>query len=160
MALATVGAGCFWGVEHFLRQLDGVLSTTCGYMGGEQENPSYADVKRGDTGHAEVVQIEFDPERVSFEAILDLFWQYHNPTTLHRQGEDVGSQYRSVIFYHDEAQRQVAERSKAAQQAEGFWKEKPIVTEITPACPFWRAEEYHQNYLEKNDQPSCHLPFF
>ncbi|GAA5189367.1 peptide-methionine (S)-S-oxide reductase MsrA [Ferrimonas gelatinilytica] len=160
MALATLGAGCFWGVEHFLRQIDGVLNTRCGYMGGHLDNPTYQQVKQGSTGHAEVVQIEFDPDRTGFEAILEVFWQYHNPTTRHRQGDDLGSQYRSVIFYHDASQREVAEQSKASQQAHGYWRDKPIVTEIAPAQPFWRAEEYHQNYLEKNDQPSCHLPFY
>lgn len=158
--IATLGAGCFWGVEHFLRQIPGVKSVACGYMGGHLEHPTYPEVKQGHTGHAEVVQIAFDADEVCFDEILTFFWQHHNPTTLNQQGVDFGSQYRSVIFYHDEDQQKAALRSKAHQQAEGYWKDKTIVTEITPATTFWRAEEYHQNYLEKNDEPTCHLPFY
>lgn len=161
MAIATLGAGCFWGVEHFIRELDGVIDVRCGYMGGHLDNPTYPEVKKGDTGHAEVVQIEFDQSKLSFDDILALFWQYHNPTTLNQQGEDIGSQYRSVVFYHDELQQQLAQRSKQAQQTNGYWKDKTIVTEICPAVTFWEAEEYHQNYFGKHqDLPVCHLPFF
>ncbi|MBY6019783.1 peptide-methionine (S)-S-oxide reductase MsrA [Halomonas denitrificans] len=158
--IATLGAGCFWGVEHFLRQIPGVKTVVCGYMGGHVEHPTYPEVKRGQTGHAEVVQVEFDPCEVDFETLLTFFWQHHNPTTLNQQGEDIGSQYRSVIFFHDETQRLAAETSKATQQRDGYWKAKRIVTEICPASTFWRAEEYHQNYLARNEQPSCHLPFY
>ncbi|MBY5992048.1 peptide-methionine (S)-S-oxide reductase MsrA [Ferrimonas balearica] len=160
MRQATLGAGCFWGVEHFLRQIPGVETVVCGYMGGHVDHPTYPQVKAGTTGHAEVVQIEFDEQRVSLEAILEFFWQHHNPTTVNRQGEDVGSQYRSVIFFHDNEQRLVAEASKSRQQREGFWQDKTIVTEIVPASTFWPAEAYHQNYLARNELPSCHLPLY
>ncbi|MBY6185052.1 peptide-methionine (S)-S-oxide reductase MsrA [Marinobacter hydrocarbonoclasticus] len=159
-AIATFGAGCFWGVEHFLRQIAGVKSVACGYMGGHVDHPTYPEVKSGQTGHAEVVQVTYDPGEVSFATLLTFFWQHHNPTTLNRQGVDKGSQYRSVIFYHDEAQRDAAEHAKHQQQTHGYWKDKTIVTEIAPAVTFWRAEEYHQNYLAKNNQPTCHLPFY
>ncbi|GAA4879633.1 peptide-methionine (S)-S-oxide reductase MsrA [Ferrimonas pelagia] len=160
MAIATLGAGCFWGVEYFLRQIPGITTVRCGYMGGTLDNPSYPQVKQGDTGHAEVVQVEYDEAYVSFDAILDLFWQHHNPTTRDQQGDDLGSQYRSVVFYHDESQQQQALASKARQQEEGYWQGKTIVTEIVPAQIFWPAEEYHQDYLAKNELPSCHLPFY
>ncbi|SHI18806.1 peptide-methionine (S)-S-oxide reductase MsrA [Ferrimonas marina] len=160
MAIATLGAGCFWGVEHFLRQIEGVEEVLCGYMGGHLDQPSYQQVKTGETGHAEVVQIQFDPQQVSFEQLLEVFWQHHNPTTLHRQGVDVGSQYRSVIFFHSPEQQAEAERSKQQAGQQGYWAGKTIVTEIAPAQRFWLAEEYHQNYLAKNEQPSCHLPFY
>ncbi|QIZ76161.1 peptide-methionine (S)-S-oxide reductase MsrA [Ferrimonas lipolytica] len=160
MAVATFGAGCFWGVEQFIREIDGVTAVRCGYMGGHLDNPTYAQVKAGDTGHAEVVQLEFDPVVVSFEQLLQVFWQYHNPTTVHQQGEDVGSQYRSVVFYHNDNQKIVAEQTKHQISQTGYWAGNTIVTEIVPATTFWDAEEYHQNYFGKHELPSCHLPFF
>ncbi|WP_298444443.1 peptide-methionine (S)-S-oxide reductase MsrA [uncultured Ferrimonas sp.] len=160
MATATIGAGCFWGVEQFLKEIDGVTAVRCGYMGGHIEHPSYAEVKQGDSGHAEVVQLEFDERVVSFPEILAVFWQFHNPTTLFQQGEDVGSQYRSVVFFHDDSQRQQALLSKRQQGQSGYWAGKTIVTEISPAQTFYLAEEYHQNYLGKHQLPTCHLPFF
>lgn len=155
--LATFGAGCFWGVEATFRQTAGVVATAVGYAGGKTPNPTYEDVCSDATGHAEVVQVTFDPERVSYEQLLDIFFTSHNPTTLNRQGPDVGTQYRSVIFHHGEAQRAVAEAAKARWDRSGRWP-RPIVTEITPAPPFWRAEEYHQRYLEKRGLASCHIP--
>jgi peptide-methionine (S)-S-oxide reductase len=152
---ATFGAGCFWGVEETFRSIPGVVSTAVGYAGGTLTNPTYQDVCTDRTGHAEVVEIEYDPERVSFEQLLDVFWANHNPTTLNRQGPDIGTQYRSAVFYHDEDQRIQAEASKQAQEASGRFR-RPIVTEITPASTFWRAEEYHQRYLAKRGRSSCH----
>ncbi|WP_028114908.1 peptide-methionine (S)-S-oxide reductase MsrA [Ferrimonas kyonanensis] len=160
MAIATFGAGCFWGVEQFFKQLDGVTSAVCGYMGGEQANPSYDQVKTGTSGHAEVVQVEFDESTISYQTLLETFWQFHNPTTVNQQGDDHGSQYRSVIFVHDDAQRLLAEASKAHQQAQGYWKEKTIVTAIEPIAPFYPAEEYHQGYFDKHDLPSCHIALY
>ncbi|BDY05714.1 peptide-methionine (S)-S-oxide reductase MsrA [Ferrimonas sp. YFM] len=160
MAIATFGAGCFWGVEQFFKELDGVTSAVCGYMGGDQDNPSYEQVKTGETGHAEVVQVEFDEARISYQQLLDTFWQFHNPTTVNQQGEDHGSQYRSVVFFHDDTQRDTAEASKAHQQAEGYWKDKTIVTAIEPVTNFFRAEEYHQGYFDKHDLPSCHIALY
>ncbi|MEA5445149.1 peptide-methionine (S)-S-oxide reductase MsrA [Gammaproteobacteria bacterium AB-CW1] len=151
---ATFGAGCFWGVEARFREIDGVLDTQVGYLGGDFENPSYEDVCSGETGHAEVVQMVYDSEKVSYQALLEVFWEMHDPTSLNRQGPDVGSQYRSAIFYHDEAQRQAAESAKQALQASGRFQ-RPIVTEISPASTFYRAEEYHQRYLEKKGLSSC-----
>jgi peptide-methionine (S)-S-oxide reductase len=156
MAIATFGAGCFWGVEETFRKVPGVTKTEVGYMGGTLENPTYEDVCTDRTGHAEVVQIEYDPEQVSYSDLLDVFWNNHNPTTLNRQGPDVGTQYRSVIFYHTEEQRQLAEASKEKMDKSGRWK-NPIVTEITPASTFWRAEEYHQRYLQKRGLDTCHI---
>lgn len=156
MALATFGAGCFWGVEETFRQVPGVINTTVGYMGGTLENPTCEDVCTDRTGHAEVVQIEYNPEQVSYLDLLDIFWNNHNPTTLNRQGPDVGTQYRSVIFYHNEEQKKLAEASKEKMDKSGRWK-NPIVTEITPASTFWRAEEYHQRYLQKRGLDSCHI---
>ncbi len=153
--LATLGAGCFWGVEERYRQLPGVIETAVGYMGGETENPTYQDVCSDTTGHAEVVHLRFDPSQISYEALLKVFWENHNPTTLNRQGPDFGTQYRSVIFTHTDAQREAAEASKAALEASGKWKQ-PIVTEIVPAQTFYRAEEYHQKYLLKNGGV-CHF---
>ncbi len=153
---ATFGAGCFWGVEEFYRKLDGVKDTSVGYMGGTKTNPTYEDVCSDATGHAEVVQVTYDPAIVSYEKLLEIFWQNHNPTTLNRQGPDIGRQYRSVIFYADESQQAAAERSKVALEASGTWP-KPIVTEISPATSFWKAEEYHQKYLMKRGQDSCHI---
>ncbi|MFC7442244.1 peptide-methionine (S)-S-oxide reductase MsrA [Laceyella putida] len=156
MALATFGAGCFWGVEETFRKLPGVLNTVVGYMGGTKENPTYEEVCTDKTGHAEVVQVEFDPAEIRYEELLDVFWNNHNPTTLNRQGPDVGTQYRSVIFYHDEEQKRIAEASKQQMDQSGRWK-NPIVTQVEPASTFWRAEEYHQRYLQKRGMDSCHL---
>lgn len=151
MEKATFAAGCFWGVEAGFRKIDGVVSTEVGYMGGTLENPSYEDVCSGQTGHAEVVQLRYDPDRVSYGELLEAFWAMHDPTTLNRQGPDVGTQYRSVIFFHDEAQRAEAAASKERLEAAGRYR-RPIVTEIAPAGPFYRAEDYHQQYLEKRAQ--------
>lgn len=151
---ATFGAGCFWGVEAAFRQLEGVAPTAVGYMGGTRENPTYADVCTDRTGHAEVVQVHYEPARISYEDLLDVFWSSHDPTTLNRQGPDIGTQYRSVIFFHDEAQRSASEASKRALEASGRYR-KPIVTAIEPASRFWRAEDYHQRYLEKRGLASC-----
>lgn len=159
MAIATFGAGCFWGVEYFFNQISGVIQTRCGYMGGDDSVTSYSDVKKGQSGHAEVVQVEYDDSVVSFDDLLDVFWQNHNPTTLNRQGEDVGTQYRSAIFFHNTQQKASAEQSKSALIDSGKWGDKTIVTEIIPALLFNVAEEYHQNYLQKNNLPSCHISF-
>ncbi|HYK52209.1 MAG TPA: peptide-methionine (S)-S-oxide reductase MsrA [Candidatus Eremiobacteraceae bacterium] len=148
MSIATFGAGCFWGVEAEFREIPGVTDAAVGFMGGRTANPTYHQVCAGDTGHAEVCEVTFDPTRVSYEQLLEAFWNMHDPTTRDRQGPDFGTQYRSVIFYHDEAQKEAAEKSKAALDASGRFK-RPIVTEIAAAGPFYRAEEYHQRYLEK-----------
>lgn len=150
---ATFGAGCFWGVEATFRRLAGVKSTQVGYMGGKIDHPTYHDVCTDRTGHAEVLEVTYDPLVISYHELLEVFWQNHNPTTLNRQGPDVGSQYRSAIFVHSAQQEEEALRSKEAAQA-SF--PKPIVTEITPASAFWRAEEYHQQYLEKRGLSHCH----
>ena len=154
---ATFGAGCFWGVEIAFRQIPGVLDALAGYSGGTMPNPTYEDVCSDRTGHAEVVQVTFDPARVSYDRLLDVFFTSHDPTQLNRQGPDVGRQYRSAIFYHSEAQREAAEAAKRKWEASGRWK-RPVVTEISPAGPFWKAEEYHQRYLEKRGLASCHVP--
>ena len=154
MEKATFGAGCFWGVEAEFRQVPGVISTAVGYMGGHLANPTYKDVCTDRTGHAEVVQVEFDPAKVSYDQLLNVFWENHDPTTLNRQGPDVGAQYRSAIFFHDAEQEKVAIASKVAHQA-GF--RKPIVTVIEPAQEFWMAEDYHQQYLEKRGLSHCHI---
>lgn len=154
MKKATFGAGCFWGVEAAFREVEGVLETQVGYLGGTLKNPTYRDVCSDRTGHAEVVEVTFDPSRVSYEQILDVFWQIHDPTTINRQGPDVGTQYRSAIFFHSPAQEAGARASQERQQPRF---QKPIVTEITPASTFYRAEEYHQRYLEKHGLASCHL---
>ncbi len=151
---ATFGAGCFWGVESTFRAIEGVTDAAVGYAGGKTENPTYEDVCTDETGHAEVVQVEFDPAVVSYEKLLDVFWGNHNPTTLNRQGPDVGTQYRSVIFYHSPEQRAAAEASKAALEKSGKFR-SPIVTQIEPAPKFYRAEEYHQRYLEKRGRSHC-----
>jgi peptide-methionine (S)-S-oxide reductase len=153
MDKATFAAGCFWGVEEAFRILPGVVGTAVGYMGGTTENPTYEMVCTGETGHAEVVEVQFDRHQISFEQLLDKFWQKHNPTTLNRQGWDLGTQYRSVIFYHSEEQRLLAEKSKVAIDASDSY-EDPIVTEIVAAMTFWRAEDYHQQYVRKN-KPAC-----
>lgn len=152
MAKATFGAGCFWQVEADFRQVPGVTDTMAGYAGGILENPSYEDVCTDRTGHAEVVQVEYDESRVSYKDLLDVFWKSHDPTQLNRQGPDVGTQYRSAIFFHDEDQETAARASKDAAQV---GTPKPIVTEIKPAGTFWPAEEYHQRYLEKRGLASC-----
>jgi peptide-methionine (S)-S-oxide reductase len=149
---ATFGAGCFWGVEAAFRRVPGVTSTSVGYSGGTLGHPSYEDVCTGTTGHAEVVEVEYDPGRVTYEQLLDTFWENHDPTTRNRQGPDVGTQYRSAIFFHDLEQEAAARASKEEQQRK---HSKPIVTEITPAGPFFRAEEYHQRYLEKRGLATC-----
>jgi peptide-methionine (S)-S-oxide reductase len=156
MEKATFGAGCFWGVEATFRQTTGVIATRVGYLGGTLENPTYEDVCRKDTGHAEVVEVTFDPAIISFEKLLDVFWSSHNPTTLNRQGPDVGTQYRSAVFYHDEAQKHAAELSKAKLNESRRFKD-PVVTEVTPTSTFYAAEEYHQRYLEKRGLASCHI---
>ena len=147
--LASFGAGCFWCTEALFEKLEGVLSVRSGYQGGELKKPSYRQVCSGNTGHAEVVQVEYDPARVGYDQLLDLFWKMHDPTTLNRQGADVGTQYRSVIFYHNEAQRAAAEKSLKAMDASGTF-DQPIVTEIKPAPAFYVAEDYHQDYVTKN----------
>lgn len=153
---AYFGAGCFWGVEELFRTLPGVVQTAVGYMGGTTENPFYEEVCRDRSGHAEVVEIVFDPNIVSYEQLLAIFWANHNPTTINQQGPDKGSQYRSVIFYTTEQQHVAAEASKTALAASGKWK-NPLVTEIVSAPTFWKAEEYHQQYLAKRGETSCHV---
>ncbi len=153
--LATFGAGCFWGVEARFRALEGVLEATSGYMGGQPE-PNYRAVCTGTTGHAEVVQLQFDPQLVSYESLLDLFFDMHNPTTLNRQGPDIGSQYRSVIFFHSPEQEKGAIHAIGAIDQSGRWPQ-PVVTQVEAAIPFWRAEEYHQRYLEKNGLGFCSI---
>jgi peptide-methionine (S)-S-oxide reductase len=150
---ATFGAGCFWGVEETFRRLAGVKSTQVGYAGGSLDHPTYEDVCTDRTGHAEVVEVTFDPQVVSFHDLLEVFWNNHNPTTKNRQGPDFGSQYRSAVFFHSPQQEEEAKASRDA--AQGRFS-RPIVTEIVPATPFWRAEEYHQQYLEKRGQAHCH----
>ncbi|MFQ5893317.1 MAG: peptide-methionine (S)-S-oxide reductase MsrA [Nitrospinota bacterium] len=148
MEKATFGAGCFWGVEAAFRRVKGVTSTSVGYMGGTLEDPTYEDVCTGQTGHAEVVQVEYDPSQVSYEELLTVFWTIHDPTTLNRQGPDAGTQYRSVVFFHTPEQEAAAKASKEALQRSGRFP-RDVVTEITPASGYYRAEAYHQQYLEK-----------
>jgi peptide-methionine (S)-S-oxide reductase len=154
MEKATLAAGCFWGVESAFRQIDGVIDAPVGYTGGTLANPTYRDVCTGRTGHAEALEVTFDPARVTYEQLLDAFWKMHDSTTPNRQGPDVGTQYRSAIFFHSPAQEAAARASKEKAQARF---RKPIVTEITPASEFYRAEDYHQRYFEKQGLPSCHL---
>jgi peptide methionine sulfoxide reductase msrA/msrB len=156
LAQASFGAGCFWGVEAAFREAAGVRETAVGYQGGTLKNPGYEDVCSGRTGHAEVVHVEYDPGEISYEQLLELFWAEHDPTTPNRQGPDVGTQYRSVIFYYTPAQKAAAEASKAKLEGSGRFK-RPIVTQIVPAPEFYRAEEYHQRYLEKRGRRSCAL---
>lgn len=151
--LATFGAGCFWGVESALRKLKGIKSTSVGYMGGHFSNPSYLDVLSRITGHAEVAQVEYDPNEVCYETLLDLFWEIHDPTQLNRQGADRGEQYRSVIFYHDRTQEEAARRSKQKLQQSGKF-DRQIVTQIQPAGDYYLADESHQQYFEKNSKKS------
>lgn len=153
---ATFAAGCFWGVEAAFRQVPGVAETAVGYTGGRVPNPTYEDVCTDRTGHAEAVQVEFDPSKVSYDELLDVFWANHDPTTKNRQGPDVGTQYRSAIFVHDAEQDRVARESRDRQEKSGRFR-RPIVTEIAPAGEFWRAEEYHQRYLEKRGLAHCKI---
>jgi peptide-methionine (S)-S-oxide reductase len=157
MEKATFGAGCFWGVEAAFQKIQGVVSTTVGYMGGDFINPTYEDVCTDKTGHAEVVHILYDPSIISYEKLLEIFWDIHDPTQKNRQGPDRGTQYRSVIFYHTEQQKKTAEQSKHVLDESKKYKRKTIETEITPAKEFYPAEEYHQKYFEKHDGVSCHL---
>lgn len=156
MEIATFGAGCFWGVEVAFMQIKGVTKTTVGYLGGTLKNPNYKDVCSGNTGHAEAVQIKYDPEQVAYTELLGLFWRIHNPTTLNKQGADIGTQYRSAIFYHSQEQKELAEKSKIELDNSGKYL-RPIVTEITPTSTFYQAENYHQEYLIKNGLSSCHI---
>lgn len=153
--LATFGAGCFWGVEARFRAQEGVLEATSGYMGGQPE-PNYKAVCTGTTGHAEVVQVEFDAQKVSFETLLALFFDMHNPTTLNRQGPDIGSQYRSVVFYHSDDQKKLAQQAIKTLDESDRWAQ-PVVTQVEAAMPFWPAEEYHQRYLEKHGLGFCSI---
>lgn len=153
---ATFGAGCFWGVEDVFRKLEGVIDTQVGYAGGDFDHPSYQDVCSGVTGHAEVAEVTYNPEIISYTDLLDIFWNIHDPTTLNRQGPDIGTQYRSVIFYHNSKQEQLALESKKSLEDSGRYG-REIVTEIKPAGAFWRAEEYHQQYIEKTGRKSCHF---
>jgi peptide-methionine (S)-S-oxide reductase len=153
---ATFGAGCFWGVEATFRQVPGVISTAVGYMGGTLANPTYKDVCTDRTGHAEAVEVTYDPSKVTYDALLRVFWENHDPTELNRQGPDVGTQYRSVIFFHNAAQEATARASKEALDGSGIYT-RPIVTEISPAQEFWLAEDYHQQYLEKRGLAHCRV---
>jgi peptide-methionine (S)-S-oxide reductase len=156
MVKATFGAGCFWGVEAAFRRIDGVTDAAVGYAGGHTESPTYREVCSHGTGHAEVVEVEYDPSRVSFEDLLDAFWEMHDPTQVNRQGPDIGDQYRSVIFFHTPEQQQSAEKSKQKLD-QSTTMPRPVATLIEPAPTFWRAEEYHQRYLEKNSHAACNL---
>lgn len=153
---ATFGAGCFWGTEAAFRQIPGVTATASGYEGGSKPKPTYEQVCSNETGHAEVVEVDFDPGVVGYNTLLDVFWNNHDPTTLNRQGPDVGTQYRSVIFYHDEEQKELAELSRQLMEQSGRFK-RQIVTQIVPASTFYVAEDYHQQYLEKRGLASCHI---
>jgi peptide-methionine (S)-S-oxide reductase len=154
--IATFGAGCFWGVEATFGRVPGVLETAVGYSNGKTENPTYKDVCTDTTGHAEVVQVTFDPEKLSYQQLLDVFWKLHDPTQVNRQGPDFGKQYRTAIFTHSPEQEAIAKKSKEDLDASKKFS-KPIATEITPAGTFWRAEDYHQKYLEKRGVQSCHI---
>jgi peptide-methionine (S)-S-oxide reductase len=153
---ATFAAGCFWGVESAFRQIDGVLDAQVGYAGGKTVNPTYKEVCTGTTGHAEALEITFDPAKVSYRTLVGFFFKMHDPTQVNRQGPDFGTQYRSAIFYHSPEQQTVAEQVKAELENSGKYK-KPLATQIVPAAPFYRAEEYHQRYFEKNGGPACHI---
>lgn len=155
---ATLAGGCFWGVEELFRSLKGVINTEVGYSGGSLTNPTYKEVKTGSTGHAEAIQIEFDASVISFEQILEFFFQIHDPTTLNRQGNDIGSQYRSSIFYHNEEQKYEAQKMIERVNKSGAWGDRPVATEIVPYTNFTNAEEYHQDYLQKNPNGyTCHF---
>lgn len=152
---ATFGAGCFWCVEAVFQDLEGVISVASGYSGGNIKNPSYKEICTGRTGHAEVCQLVYDPTKISFDELLQVFWKTHDPTTLNRQGNDSGTQYRSVIFYHTEEQKQLAEKYKAELNKSGAW-DNPVITEISPFTVFYKAEDYHQNYFNQNgEEPYC-----
>lgn len=153
---ATFGAGCFWGVQYLLKRIDGVIETRAGYMGGDLDNPTYKEVKTGRTNHAEVVEVKYDPTKVSYETLLDYFWRLHDPTTLNRQGVDEGTQYRSVIFYHNDLQKKAAEKSKEAFDQSKVFKER-AVTQIANASKFYSAEDYHQDYFDVNGGHVCHI---
>ncbi|MBL0329707.1 MAG: peptide-methionine (S)-S-oxide reductase MsrA [Bacteroidetes bacterium] len=153
MDTATFGAGCFWCVEAQFQMLDGVISVSSGFSGGTVKNPAYREVCNGTTGHAEVCQIVYDPKKITYDELLAAFWQSHDPTQLNRQGNDIGTQYRSVIYYHNDQQKQLAEDYKKQLNASGAWT-KPIVTEISPIGPFYKAEDYHQNYFNQNGSES------
>lgn len=155
MAKATLGAGCFWGVEDVFSRAKGVISTTVGYTGGTKANPTYREVCTGTTGHAEAVEVEFNPAEISYPELLALFFKSHDPTTPNRQGPDIGTQYRSAIFYHDASQEAAAREAKAALESSGAFR-RPVVTQVVPASAFYRAEEYHQKYFEKQGIRSCH----
>ena len=153
--IATLGGGCFWCVEAVFQRINGVISVKPGYAGGSIKNPTYKQICTGNTGHAEVAKIEFDPSKITYSQILNVFWQSHDPTTLNRQGNDVGTQYRSVIFFHDESQEEIAKKSKIDADESGFW-DNEIVTEITPLNNYYDAEDYHDNYYDDNpNQPYC-----
>jgi peptide-methionine (S)-S-oxide reductase len=154
--IATFGAGCFWGVEETFRNVPGVIDTEVGYSNGHTVNPTYKDVCTDETGHAEVVQVTFDPAKVTFDQLLDVFWKAHDPTQVNRQGPDFGAQYRTAIFFHSPEQETAAKKSIAALNGSGKFK-RPIATEVTAAGMFYRAEEYHQKYLQKRGAPSCHF---
>ena len=156
MAEAMFGAGCFWSIEVTFRNTEGVVDVAVGYSGGHKDNPTYQEVCTGTTGHAEVVHVKYDPEKVSYETLLETFWGCHDPTQLNRQGPDIGTQYRSAIYYYTEEQRELAEASKKALEASGTLR-RPIATEITAATEFWRGEEYHQRYLEKRGLATCRI---
>ena len=157
MEKATFGAGCFWGVESAFAAIPGVTATAVGYEGGSLNQPAYKDVCTDQTGHAEVVELEFDPQKVSYEQLLDSFFSLHDPTTMNRQGPDWGTQYRSVVFYHSPEQEKQAQTKIEQLNAEGRFKPRRIVTQVVPAETFWRAEEYHQRYLEKRGLANCHI---
>jgi peptide-methionine (S)-S-oxide reductase len=156
MAKATFAAGCFWGVEATFRQIPGVTATRVGYTGGDLKNPTYKDVCTDRTGHAEAVEVDYDPAKVSYQTLLNVFWENHDPTQLNRQGPDFGTQYRSAIFYHSPEQEQEARASKSQLQKSSHLQ-RPIVTQIVPATTFYEAEDYHQQYLEKRGLASCHI---
>lgn len=153
--IATFGAGCFWGVGAAFQSVPGVIATEVGYRGGHTENPTYQDVCSDETGHAEVVEVTFDPAKVSYEQLLNVFWQLHDPTQVNRQGPDFGTQYRTAIFFHTPEQETIAKKSREKQEGSG--KFRPLATEIVPAGKFSRAEEYHQKYLQKRGAASCHF---
>lgn len=154
--IATFAAGCFWGVEAAFQRVPGVLETEVGYSNGHTENPTYRDVCTDETGHAEAVRVTYDPAKISYEQLLDVFWRSHDPTQVNRQGPDFGTQYRTAIFFHTPQQEGIAKKSRAALEASKKLK-RPVATEITPAGPFYRAEEYHQKYLQKRGAASCHF---
>jgi peptide-methionine (S)-S-oxide reductase len=157
LATATFAAGCFWGVESIFLRVDGVIDTAVGYAGGEKEDPTYKEICTTDTGHAEAVEVKYDPKVVEYSKLVEVFFDNHDSTTLNRQGPDVGTQYRSVIFFHDEAQRLAADSAIKALEDEKRFK-SPVVTQVVAAAPFWRAEEYHQRYFEKRGiEPTCHI---